>query len=224
MTSTDKFAITISKYCRGSITSQEIEDCKTFFNNKFILTRLLIVNEHRNKHGEAFEHLHISLHIMGEQRTDNMNRLIKKNLSFLIHKKDLLVRPEINDGWKEYCSKSDDRTIIQHFGITEEELEQYNFDYKVKVVSVKENRHITKVRIPKQDIPYVIEKYILEQEIIYEFRLTQFTFIISRMLREGYDFELRNLTEVKSKLDNALGNSVLLMNYINDQFKFISTE
>lgn len=224
MTSTNKFAITISKYCRGSLTTTEIEDCKTFFNNKFVITRLLIVNEHSNSRGEPFEHLHVSLHIVGEQRTDNLNRLIKKNLSFLVHKKDLVVKPEISDGWKEYCSKSQDRLIIQHFGITEQELEQYNLDYKVKVVSAKENKHIVKVRIPKQDIPYVIEKYIQEQEINYEYRLTQFTWIISNMLKEGYDFELRNLTEVKAKLDNALGNFDLLQNYITDQFKFLETK
>ena len=219
----NQFAITISKYCRGSLTLQEIEDTRQFFTNKFIVTRLFIVNEHFNKFKEPFEHLHISLHTVGEYRTDNLNAMLKKNLSFLTHKKDVLVKKEISDGWKEYCSKSNDRTIIEHHGITEEEIEQYNLDYKIKVQTVKDTKvGISKVRIPKSDIPYVIANYIAEHELEYDFRLTHFIYIISCMLKEGYDFELRNMPEVKSKLDNSLGNFETLQNYITDQFKFLN--
>jgi hypothetical protein len=219
----NQFAITISKYCRGSLTPQEIQDCKQFFNNKFVITRLLIVNEHKQRDGTPFEHLHVSLHVMGEYRTDNLNALIKKNLSFLTHKKDVLVKKEISDGWKEYCSKSNDRTIIDHFGITEEEIEQYNLDYKIKVQTVKDTKvAISKCRISRQDTPYVIANYIHEHDISYSFQLSHFIYIISCMLKEGYDFELRNMPEVKSKLDNSLGNFETLQNYITDQFKFLS--
>jgi len=218
-----QFAITISKYCRGSLTPTEIQDCKQFFNNKFIITRLFIVNEHKQRDGTPFEHLHVSLHTVGEYRTDNINAMIKKNLSFLTHKKDVLVRKEISDGWKEYCSKSEDRTIIEHYGITTEEIEQFNLDYKIKIQTVKDTKtSVSKVRISKQDIPYVIANYIHEQDINYAFQLQHFIYIVSCMLKDGYDFELRNMPEVKSKLDNSLGNFETLQNYITDQFKFLS--
>ena len=47
----------------------------------------------------------------------------------------------------------------------------------------------------------LLEKYILEHdEINYEYRLVQFISIVSEMLKEGYDFELRNMPKVKAKL------------------------
>lgn len=218
-----KYAITISKYCRGSLTKQEIQDVITFIEGKFILERLLVVNEHYNCKKEPFEHLHISMHIaVSDMRTDNLNALFKKNLSFLIHKKDIVIKNEISDGWKEYCSKSENRDILRHTGITESELEQYNLDYKIKVQTVKDSKmSVVKVRIPKQDIPYVIANYINDNDLEYDYTLTKFCFIIQRMLKENYDFELRNMPEVKAKLDTHLGDNEVLYNFIYDQFKFI---
>lgn len=221
----NQFAITISKYCRGSLTEQEIKDVEQFFRNRFIISRLLIINEHRNKFGEEFEHLHISLHTTSSFRTDNLNALIKKNLSFLVHKKDVLVKAEISDGWKEYCSKSQDRTVIAHDGITEQELEKYNMEYKIKVQTVKDSKqNVNKIRIPKADIPYVIINYIQDNELEYDFSVSMFTYIISKMLKENYDYELRNLVEVKAKTDNLLGDTSTLNEFIGDQFKFLNVK
>lgn len=205
----DKLAITISKFNRGSLTEQEIQDTLIFFQGKFFnASKMLFVNEHKNKLGENFEHLHITLHIPTSIRRDHLKAELIKKLTFLQHTKDVCIREEYSDGWKEYCSKSPDRNIVYKSGITDDELSQYSNDYLAKVQTRKEIKKVVKTRICPSDLPYVIAEYIQEHEINYDGTQEAYAEIIFRLIKENFDFQIKGkMAETKAKLDIVLNNS-----------------
>lgn len=233
-TNTD-FFVTISKYMRGSLTPGEIGCTIKYFNDiQLDLIECYIVNEHRNKKGEQFEHLHIYVKFKELTRSDKLRDRIKKILLFIQHQNDLDIR-QVQD--KEsllsgYFMKTDDYKVMHNQGITEE----YIAKCKEKGDIAKELRNklyddqlkIKKNRIFKMDLPYIMYEYIIGTNINYDCTLYLFTSVIKKMLRENYDFELRGLPECKAKLDLLFSNHddshKTLNALINDQFKGFYSE
>lgn len=223
----EEFAITISKYCRGSLTVDEITQLKQYFVDKFKYKKLLIVNEHKNKLNQDFEHLHILMHLNESMRGDNITSSIKKQFPFLVHKKDVLTKKVINDGWKEYISKCSTKTIVYQHNISPEEIEQAELNYKCKVQSLKEINKIVKVRVYKSDLPYTMLQYIQDNDIFYDWTIASFVYVIQRMLEDNFDFEIKGrMIETKAKLDylypsdTGERSNASLVNLMEEEFRF----
>lgn len=221
-----EFAITISKYCRGSLTLDEITMIKEFFVDKFVLSpKILIVNEHKNKLGQEYEHLHIFVILNEETRGDNLTSMVKKKFEFLHHKKDVITKKVYSEGWKEYISKTNDRKIVFKKGITTEEIEQWNEDYNVKVAEHKTISKVVKTRISKGDLPYVMQDYIISKDIEYDWSMEKFKTVIVQMINDNYDFEIKGrMRETKSKLDILFGNERTLEELLDEEFRFTSEQ
>lgn len=218
--SSKDLAITISKYNRGSLTTDEMNTIVEFFKHRFFYIRLLIVNEHKNFKGEQFEHIHISCSIGDPIRRDNFKCEIVKKHSFLQHNKDVMIKEEYDDGWKQYCSKCSDRNILYTFGITDEEMEKYKSEYDINKQMHKDiKEHIVKTRISPMDLPYTIINYIHNHDIHYTGDLDLFTNIIFRMIKENYDFQIvGKMKETKCKVD------IILVNKPTDLYDIIHKE
>jgi len=221
-----EFFITISKFNRGSMSEQEIDSVKQYFNS-MDLEQIFIVNELKNFKQENFSHLHIYVLLKLPKRSDKLRDSLKKAFSFVEHAKDLDIRTvsdkDILIGG--YMRKKNDSIIVLSKGITEEYMNQckekvdINKDLKDKFKDQK----IKKNRIYKSDIPYYMYEYIIDNQIEYNCSLSYFTFIVKEMLLKNYDFELRGLTEVKAKLDLFFGDPTNLRAYVEEQFKYLQT-
>lgn len=222
--SQQEFFITLSKYNRGSMSLQEIEIVKNYFDT-MDLEQVFIVNEHKNFKQENFEHLHIYVLLKTPKRSDKLRDSIKKAISFVEHAKDLDIRT-VSD--KDillggYMVKKNDSTIILSKGLTEEYMNncKEKVDINKDLKSKFKSNSIKKNRIYKADVPYYIYEFINDNQILYDCSLTHFTAIIKEMLLKNYDFELRGLAEVKAKLDLFFGDSTNLCAYVEDQFKHL---
>nr|WPR18654.1 MAG: hypothetical protein [Chemarfal virus 79] len=223
-----EFFITISKYNRGSMNIEEIELSHIVLSS-METEQLLIINEHRNFKGELFEHLHIYVLLVKEKRSDKLRDFLKKELKFIEHSKDLDIRqvPDKETLLGGYLIKCPDRTLIISKGLTDEYLNQCKEKSDInRELNIKFNhplKKISKNRIYKSDVPYCMHEFIIDNNLSYNGSLGSFTRVIKEMLLKNYDFELRNLVEVKSKLDLIqLGNYNTLSSHIEDQFKFIA--
>lgn len=227
---TDKFFITFSKFNRGSMTIEEINLVVNHFKhgNPTYYDQVFIVNEHKNKKKEAFEHLHIFVKVNLELRTDKLRDKMKATFSFIQHQKDIDVRQAVcvEQLLAGYMMKTDDFDILLNVGITDEFLnecknyvEANNDFYNEKVKKFNINR------ISIFDQPYIMFEYIQEKQIDYDLSLNAFKRVIRLMILDKYDLIIdKGLTGVKAKLDLLISPSdgfVMLDAVIDNQFLFL---
>lgn len=235
------FFVTISKNNRGSLFPEEIQQIVDYFKAgitdgsslaKYTWDKLFIVNEHCNKSGQLFEHLHIYIHSVVSSRTDKLREQIEKQFPEIIRnrKQDLDVRQATNveELLAGYMMKTSDYNILYNHNITDEYIEkakqelEVKKDFKNKIYG--ENKVIRKNRIGDSDIPFFMFEYIHTNLIDYDFKLVTFKYLIKRLLRENYDFKLSKLVEVKAKLDVLFcdeNKEGLIDALIDDQFRML---
>jgi len=224
--SSTHFATTISKFNRGSLTDDEMSQLVDYLSNNLFKDskKLFIINEHKNRLNQDFEHIHFFVETNDVKRGDNITNSIKKFNKFLIHKKDVLTKICYSDGWKEYISKSSDRKVLYQKGISDDDLKIWETDYKAKVETQKDNKKIIKTRINKHDLPYVIINYIISIDYNYHHSLSDFITIIKDMLKNNYDFEIKGkMVETRSKVDLILGNERMFNDMMLQEFTFIDS-
>lgn len=227
----NQYFITISKYNRGSLSMNEIDEIHQFFLNQ-PYEQLFIVNEHYNKKRERYEHIHLFIRLHEHVDHDYYRKTIKKSISFLEHQKDLDVHHAYDEKrvLAGYMLKADDTSIIERAGFTQEQLDEIEIlsqSYKEEQAKSARNKSadaesLFKARISPLDLPYVIKNYIKEKDIKYFGLIQDFTQILYSMLRDGYDFQLKNMKEVKAKLDIIeLDNMDTLCAVMQMEFQFL---
>lgn len=200
----DKFFITFSKYNRGSMTEDEISCVVNFFKTQpTYFEQCFIVNEHRNRKREQFEHVHVYVKLALEIRSDKLREKIRGSMSFLEHSKDLDIRKATNPEalLAGYMVKTDDYTLLYSFGITDEYLNECKDKTQQTVEFRTEKTKINVERIPYYNMPYVMKEYILENQFDYDLSLSRFQMILQGLVYNGFDPDLKNLRHTKAKLD-----------------------
>lgn len=218
MATSYNFAITISKYNRGSMNADEITITVDHFKS-LNPSILLITNEHQNFKGESFEHLHIAIRLSNPIRSDNFRRSLKKNLSFLEHHKDICIKSQQTDEWLQYCLKSDDFTILAQIGISEEQLEEYKEKSKIYVDKKEIAKLPNKKQINSRDVPFIMIQYIQFHNFNYTGDYSQFKNLIFSMFQDDYYFDIKGkLMQYKTILDmQHLQNTELLEKLIEQE-------
>lgn len=224
-----EYFITISKYNRGSLEKEEIQEVVKLLQTPFFkYDEILIVNEHQNKKQEDYEHLHIYLNLKEPRSNDVLRRKLKENLSFYSHTKDMVIEKVVDKDTLigGYFMKTGTFDIVFMDGITEQDMKTYKEKVEVKRETFTQIKSVKVTRIYKGDIPYMMKKYIEENNLDYNCSHYYFREIIKAMIKDGYDFELsKKLFEVKAKLDLLFGKDDLMNQLIDDELiRFSSYE
>lgn len=214
-----RWFITISSYNSGLGLSEESIARVTERLDGLNYKAKFLVNEHKNKFQQTFEHLHFYFEHDKQQSQDNVHKKyikILKDLGLYNHKKDITTKPATHPAILigGYLAKDTETTILMD--TLEKGFKDYctkeAIDYSKRVCILKGRKCPT-----LNEAHLTIYEFIQRHKHPYDTSLTQFKEIIRQMIK-SHEYSLTSLFGKLAKVKTSLD-----VEYYDDQIPLFDT-